>query len=555
MAIWSVLFTLLPIVVILALLLIWKKPADFSGIVGWAAVALVAIFAFQTSIEVVLRSTVAGFIKSFPVSLIVAASLLQMAFMEKTGALRRITVFLKTLSPASRAAQIMMVNIGFGTLMVAVGATPVSILPPILLAMGYTTYVAIALPAIGYDSLCTYALLGAPIVAFVDIANGFLKANPIGGVTALTLAQAGSVFFWFLPLTSTLIGLSMLWITGRGKAIAQGWVPCLVTGAVVGAVSFFTNRVENLVTLTGVFCGIAVIAAMVVYLKVTGRKLIDRSVLTEADRQAEGAMPLWKALLPWALLILLILALNLPKPLFELLYRQWTLPIFGVAANDTVLFSAELAKANASFLTRGIPTRALWSAYTWIFVSVALCAPLFRGRRGQWKEIFTAWGRRAPRPVFSTAIFFAIGEIMSMSGFQMDQAKWTVSSMVKVLADASASFFGQAYGAIAGFIGLLGGFLTGSEASTIGMFGKYALLTAKNLNLAPAQLVLVAAALAFGGGLASIISPAKLQNAAASIDKLGAENQVIRTAFVFSLLLTLCLSAYVVILLNANLVI
>ena len=61
-----------------------------------------------------------------------------------------------------------MINIGFGTLMVAVGATPVSLLPPILVAMGYSTYVAIALPAIGYDALCTYALLGARIL---DAAN------------------------------------------------------------------------------------------------------------------------------------------------------------------------------------------------------------------------------------------------------------------------------------------------------------------------------------------------------------------------------------------------
>ncbi len=552
---WSLLFTLLPIVVILAMLLIWKRPADVSGIVGWVVIAVVAVFAFQTTVEVVLRSTLAGFIRSFSVSLIVAASLLQMAFMEKTGAIRRITVFLKTLSPASRAAQIMMVNIGFGTLMVAVGATPVSILPPILLAMGFSTYVAIALPAIGYDSLCTYALLGAPIVAFVDIANGFLRANPIDGATALTLSQAGSVFFWFLPMTSTLIGLSMLWIVGRWKAIREGWVPCLLTGAVVGVVSYFTNRVENLVTLTGVFCGIAVIVAMMLYLKVTGRKLIDRGVLSEEDRRAEASMPLWRALSPWALLIVLILALNLPKPLFELLYRQWTLPIFGLAANDATLYAADVAKANMASLTNGIPTRALWSAYTWIFVSVLLAAPILKPSRTQWGDILRTWGRRAPRPVFSTAIFFAIGEIMSMSGFQMQQAQWSVPSMVKELADSSSSFFGQAYGAIAGFIGLLGGFLTGSEASTIGMFGKYALLTAKNLNLGLPQLTLVAAALAFGGGLASIISPAKLQNAAASIDKLGEENQVIRTAFAFSLLLTACLSAYVVILLGANLVI
>ena len=166
--------TLLPIVIILCMLVVFKKAADISGIVGLLAISIVAFFFFHTSIEVILRSTAAGLIRSFSVSLIVAASLLQMALMEKTGALKRIIIFIKTIASDNRAVQIMMINIGFGTLMVAVGATPVSLLPPILLAMGYSTYVAIALPAIGYDSLCTYALLGAPIVVFVDLANNFL---------------------------------------------------------------------------------------------------------------------------------------------------------------------------------------------------------------------------------------------------------------------------------------------------------------------------------------------------------------------------------------------
>ncbi|MBP2664271.1 MAG: lldP, partial [Firmicutes bacterium] len=193
--------TLLPIVVILAMLIIWKQAADVSGIVGWLAISVVAYFVFQTSIEVLLRSTVAGFIRSFAVSLIVATSLLQMAFMEQTGALKRIIIFIKTIASENRGIQIMLINIGFGTLMVSVGATPVSLLPPILLAMGYSTTVAIALPAIGYDSLCTYALLGAPIVVFVDVANSFFgKGNEI------SLAQAGMAFYMFLPVVSTLIG-------------------------------------------------------------------------------------------------------------------------------------------------------------------------------------------------------------------------------------------------------------------------------------------------------------------------------------------------------------
>lgn len=192
-----------------------------------------------------------------------------MAYMEKTGALKRIIIFIKTLASENRAVQIMMINIGFGTLMVAVGATPVSLLPPILIAMGYSTYVAIALPAIGYDSLCTYALLGAPIVVFVDIANSFLgKGNEI------TLSQAGSIFFMFLPVVSTLIGFSMLWIVGKWKAVKEGIVPVLVTGITISIVAYFTNHYDNLVVLTGVLSGFAVILVMILYLKLTGKKLL-----------------------------------------------------------------------------------------------------------------------------------------------------------------------------------------------------------------------------------------------------------------------------------------
>jgi lactate permease len=55
--------------------------------------------------------------------------------------------------------------------------------------------------------------------------------------------------------------------------------------------------------------------------------------------------------------------------------------------------------------------------------------------------------------------------------------------------------------------------------------------------------------MAFGGGLASVISPAKLQNAAAAIDRIGEEHTVIKVAFVFSLLLTAITSLFVLVLL------
>ncbi|HEX9059697.1 MAG TPA: L-lactate permease [Clostridia bacterium] len=524
----SLFLTLLPILVILIMLIVFKKSADISGIVGWLIISAIAITAFQTSVGVVFRSSIAGIIKSFPVSLIVLTSLLQMAYMEKTGALKRVIIFIKTISRENRAVQIMMINIGFGTLMVAVGATPVSILPPILLSMGYSTYVAIALPAIGYDSLCTYALLGAPIVAFLDTAKAF-------GVN-VTPSQAGRVFFMFLPLVSTLIGFCMLWIVGKWQGIKEGLVPCLLTGLVIGVVSYFTNRVDNLVTLTGVLCGIAVIVAMALYLKLKGHKIIDKSKLTKEELEYEKKYPLWKALTPWALLIALILCLNIPKPIYDVLYGKLLLPLSGITANG-----------------KDINTRALWNAYTWILVSTLLSMVFLRPTKNQIKETIGTWLKRAPKPVFSAAIFFAIGEVMNMSGYNVVTHNLVKSNnMVSILANSSANFFQGLYGSVTSFIGLFGGFITGSEASTIGMFATYTMNTSKQLHMSTTGLIIVTAALAFGGGLASVISPAKLQNASASIDKLGEENKVIRIAFVFSLILTLATSIFAFILLKSG---
>ncbi len=50
--------------------------------------------------------------------------------------------------------------------------------------------------------------------------------------------------------------------------------------------------------------------------------------------------------------------------------------------------------------------------------------------------------------------------------------------------------------------------------------------------------LLVAAVSGIGGGLASVISPAKLQNAAAVIDCIGMEGKVIKSTVVIALIMT-----------------
>ena len=500
----SLFLALLPILLVLALLIFRRTPADLAGLAGWAAAALAAWLYFQTPIGVVLVASLGGIVASFPITLMVAASIWQITIMIETGAIARLVALIKTVAPTNQVAQIMIVNVGVGTLLAALGATPVSILPPILLALGYSSFVAIALPALGYDALCTYALLGIPVVVF---------ANFVG----LPVNQVGGYFARFMPAISTCIALGMLWIVGGWGLVRRGLLPALLAGLSAGFIAIAMNA-AGMVTLTGVAAGAGVVLVMLAYLKLARQPLVDRSVLSEADHAAEQRISLGAALSPWLLLVAFALLVNAPfLPFFNLTFNTWAMPV-------------------AIIPTAPEKVRLFWQAYFWIMVSTLLALPWLKPSREQLVISLRKWWKRAPRPMLASAVFFAIAFIINHSGKGLDwQLTDPANNMVAVVANASAAAFGRLYPLAAPFLGLLGGFVSGSEASAIAMLTALHLSTAEKIG---AVGLLVAAASGIGGGLASVISPAKLQNAAASIDRIGEEGQVLRTTFVISLAIT-----------------
>lgn len=503
----EIFLTLLPILVIFLCLTLWSKPADTSGIIGWVAACAIAVFAFGTPIKVILLASLAGVVVSLPVTLVVATSIWQISLMETAGALKRVVVFIKTLARGNQAIQIMLINIGIGTVLVSVGATPVSILPPIMIALGYSTFVSVALPALGFDALCTFSLLGAPLIIFSDL-------------TKLPLSEAGFIFAKFLPVVSTTLAFTMLWMVGGMKLVRKGILPALISGIVIGFTAMAMST-TSAVVLTGVVAGLATVAAMVIYLKAIGSPVIDKSGLTAEDLQTARDFSMLRAISPWLILIIATMLVNFTPAIRDILYKKL----------DVVL---AIMPGQAP-----IKTRPLWNAYTWIVISSVMAIPILKASGAQVKDSLVKFGRRAPRPVVSAAVFFAIAYVMNYSGFQEVGGKWVLlnqsQNMIFILANSSAELFKGFYPAVASFLGLLGGFITGSESSAIAMFTKYNYNIAELLKLNP---LIITAGTAIGGGLASVISPAKLQNAAATIDAIGVENQVIKTALLISLFLT-----------------
>ncbi|MFN2111878.1 MAG: L-lactate permease, partial [Anaerolineales bacterium] len=130
----SLILALLPILLILVLLVWRRTAADIAGLAGWICTLLITWLYFQTPLGKTLLISLAGLVASLPITIMVATSLLQITIMKETGAIDRLVAFIKTIAPGDRVAQILILNIGFGTLLAALGATPVSILPPIMIA-------------------------------------------------------------------------------------------------------------------------------------------------------------------------------------------------------------------------------------------------------------------------------------------------------------------------------------------------------------------------------------------------------------------------------------
>ncbi|MFX1563423.1 MAG: L-lactate permease [Promethearchaeota archaeon] len=527
-------FILLPIIIAFYLLAGRRWSADKTGIVAFVVGIVIAILCFGTNPLLAILASIGGIIASFPISLMVVTSILMITYMVRSGSLARITVFFKTLGSGNKPMQIMLINVGLGLFLVGLGATPVSMLPPVMLAMGYSPLVAVALPAIGYDPLTTYALLGIPALVFADTVG---LVDPTYWSTHYPGAEpfymSGHIFSIFMPVVATGIALAMLWIAGGRKLLfnREALALAILAGITAGGVCILCNLPwVGFTPLTNVFAGLAVIGVMLAYAKLRGLPLIDRSMLTEEDQPIIQSMSLIRALSPWIILIIFCFATNLIPIVYDLLFRQLTFPII-------------IGRIQ-------IRTRVFWNAYFWVLIATLLAIPFLPHSRPILKDTFKTWAHRTWRPFVSAAIFFALAFIIIYSGSILaTDGSWILPSdpthphpewnMVYVLAHVTSGTFGPLYPITAAFLGLLGGFVSGSETSSITMFQPYHQLTSELIGANP---LVVGASSGIGGGLASVLSPAKLQNAAAVIDQQGIEGRVLRYAVPIALTVTIAVA-------------
>ncbi|MGB7788497.1 L-lactate permease [Methanoregula sp.] len=511
---------ILPILLIFIGLVFLKQSGTFMGVVGWLLTVILAILFFQTSPDIALYASWSGILSSFGISLMVFFTILQVTMMDVTGAITRITAYIKSIA-AERYEQIMILNVGFGSFLVSVGATPVTMLPPIMLALGFSPLAAVALPCLGYDPLTSFSLLAVPITIPAGVFN--FDAKVLGSTVAL-----------FLPVVSTGIALGMLWVADGFDGVKKGFTTALVAGLTLGfsAIVFVNILPGSAIGLVGVFSGLVTIAVLFLMRAIRGKPLNAPKIVTSPA--ADTAMPLWKAALPWILLVTFAILISIPFIQSGLYAFLGPIQKIHVVANQFV------------------DLKLLNQAYFWVVISTIIAAPILIRSGDEAKHILSLWLKRAWAPTLAAMVFFAIAYVMSWSGESVINGALGFApganafNMNVVIGLSLALFFGVAFPLFSPMLGLFGAFVSGSESSSNVMF--YGILK-KSTDVLNLNFMQVYAAHAVAGGIASGVAVAKIINAAAVVDKIGIEGEVVRKVAPVAIVLTILTGVMLVVML------
>jgi lactate permease len=503
---------ILPIIVIFVGIVFLKQSGTLMAVIGWLLTMLIAVLFFNTAPVIALYASASGILASFGISLMVLFTILQVTMMDLTGAIRSISEYIRSIA-AERYEQIMILNVGFGSFLVSIGATPVTMLPPIMMALGFSPVASVALPCLGYDPLTSFSLLAVPIT---------LPAA-VFGFDAVIM---GSHVALFLPVISTGLSIGMLWVADGMNGVRKGLVPAVIAGISLGifAIVFINILPASAIGLVGVFAGLVTIA--VLFLHRAARLRLVPARRTNAENipivKDPTLMPLWKALLPWLLLVILVILISIPQ------VQSGLYNLLGNAQKITVV-------AN-----KAVDLKLLNQAYFWVIISSLIAAPFLIRSRAEGFTITKLWLKRAWSPTLAAAVFFAIAYVMDWSGQTVINNTLTFASgsydlnMNAVIGFTLAMVFGIAFPVISPLLGLFGSFVSGSETSSNVMFYGILQKATQVLNL---DFTKVYAAHMVAGGIASGIAPAKIINAAAVIDKPWVEGEVIRKSAIVVILL------------------
>jgi lactate permease len=468
------LLALLPILILTLCMVGLGWSAASAGMAGAAMAILVAVVTFDYATDLIALAgpLLEAGITAATILWIIFPALALHELQTSTGAAARMSLSLASITnePIARLlilawfmALLMEGAAGFGT--------PVALIAPMLVGIGYPPAKALLLALVGHAAGVSFGAVGTPVMALLELS----PQDP--HQISLAIMVLHLAFGWTLVRVLSHVGGYRLskknWLIPPLAALCF-FLPATLLAWLTG---------PELPTLGGAMLGGAIFIGIV--------KWLWRAEEADNMRTQDGLV---RALLPYILILVAMLATRI-------------IPTFAVSLQSFVL-EWEIAGRFGGL------AKPLYHPGTLLMLALACVALVQKDSRAHMLPAFGKAARRLP------SVALALVSVLFLSGIMVH------SGMIATLSVYAAGIFGDIWPMAVPFIGALGSFITGSATASNILFGNFQLTAAETVGLAP---LLALAGQGFGAGIGNIIAPHNIVAGAATVGLIGREGAVLKS--------------------------
>lgn len=482
---FEILLALSPIIIILALILIFRKPLAISAPIIFIYTLFLVLFVWRISYSYLFASTIKGFLVAIDITLIIFGAIFFLEFLKKNKILDSLDHYLSSISPDKRIQAIILVWF-FGSFIEGTAGfgTPAAIVAPLLVGLGFPAITAVAIALIGNTTAVTFGAVGTPIrIGFSGLSN--INIQEIVFNTGLINLFVGSLVP--LMIISSLVILSKS--KEKFKSIFEVLPFAIFSGLCFTIPYFlFTYLGQEFPSLLGSLTGLLIII-------ITTKKgfLVPKHIFGFKEKEKKKKKikieKVMKVLFPYFLLVVFLI-----------------LGKFLLGSYEFNLYESVRHKFN--FFNPGFAF--IFS----ILISSLIYKVKFQKLKSSAKHAFFLLGI----PFIVILFLTAFVQIMIYSGNNVSGMKGMIEIISSLINNTLLPF-------ISPIIGSFGSFIAGSATVSNILFGNFQQLAANTLGY---SISIILALQLVGAGIGNMIALTNIVAAEATVKLHGKEKDIIK---------------------------
>ena len=488
---------LLPILLALALMLLFKQPSGRALLASWGLAVLLCLTVWKMDGLHIAAYSVLGFLSAIDILLVVFGAILLLNTFERAGAIATISDGVSEITK-DRRIQIIIIAWLFGAFIEGAAGfgTPAALAAPLLMGLGFPPVAAATVALVCNSTPVSFGAVGTPTVTAVTILEGSLQAihmstSAFKDALTVTTAAIHGIAGTAMPFVAVL--MTTLFFRGKKpfsfKPALEILPFALFSGLAFTVPYYLIARFAGpeLPSLLGAAIGLAVTvpaakAGFLVPKRVWGFDADVAGAAPQVERgHSAGGKGLLTAWMPYVVIALILIATRVPQ--------------FGLKAaisGMTVGVNDILGIKDLNWTWKVLNNPGL------VFVVIALGSAFFLKVPG--KEIRNTWfatAKSLKNGVAALTTGIALVQLMRYSNVNASGLGSMLNEIAVTLKDA----FGSGYLIVSPYIGVLGAFVSGSNTVSNTLFAALQFDTANLLALSP---VLVVALQSVGGAIGNM---------------------------------------------------